>query len=187
MFELRIIHRRRRTGFEDSKEFPIRKNDLIAGRYQVGGLHGRYVLVLTVTSAGSLGQCIASGCTTRLLPGPKEGVDLRVLGCILLLLLQVMDFLGSAAFSQAVQALDVATGALVCLKIIKNNKVCTCLMSRLTGLSVRSPGWNGVQRGWQLVRTCSLAAATATMHAASCFYCCVGHWCVARVPCGAVL
>ena len=42
---------------------------------------------------------------------------------LLLLLLQVMDFLGSAAFSQAVQALDVATGALVCLKIIKNNKV----------------------------------------------------------------
>lgn len=35
---------------------------------------------------------------------------------------QVMDFLGSAAFSQAVQALDTATGALVCLKIIKNNK-----------------------------------------------------------------
>jgi len=35
-----------------------------------------------------------------------------------------MDFLGSAAFSQAVQALDTATGALVCLKIIKNNKVC---------------------------------------------------------------
>ncbi|KAF8057645.1 FUM1 [Scenedesmus sp. PABB004] len=67
-FDLRVIHRRRRTGFEDSKEFPIRKNDLIAGRYQV------------------------------------------------------MDFLGSAAFSQAVQALDTATGALVCLKIIKNNK-----------------------------------------------------------------
>lgn len=33
-----------------------------------------------------------------------------------------MDFLGSAAFSQAVQALDVASGSLVCLKIIKNNK-----------------------------------------------------------------
>lgn len=29
-----MIHRRRRTGFEDSKEFPIRRNDLIAGRYQ---------------------------------------------------------------------------------------------------------------------------------------------------------
>lgn len=35
---------------------------------------------------------------------------------------QVVDFLGSAAFSQAVQALDTATGGLVCLKIIKNNK-----------------------------------------------------------------
>ncbi|KAI8472567.1 MAG: kinase-like domain-containing protein [Monoraphidium minutum] len=68
VFDLRVVHRRRRTGFEDSKEFPIRRNDLIAGRYQV------------------------------------------------------MDFLGSAAFSQAVQALDVATGGLVCLKIIKNNK-----------------------------------------------------------------
>ena len=30
-----------------------------------------------------------------------------------------MDFLGSAAFSKAVQALDVKTGMLVCLKIIK--------------------------------------------------------------------
>ncbi|GBF94468.1 hypothetical protein Rsub_07002 [Raphidocelis subcapitata] len=68
VFDLRVVHRRRRTGFEDSKEFPIRRNDLVAGRYQV------------------------------------------------------MDFLGSAAFSQAVQALDVATGGLVCLKIIKNNK-----------------------------------------------------------------
>ena len=35
---------------------------------------------------------------------------------------QVMDFLGSAAFSRAVQALDVKTRRLVCLKIIKNNK-----------------------------------------------------------------
>lgn len=29
------------------------------------------------------------------------------------------DFLGSAAFSQAVQALDIKTGGVVCLKIIK--------------------------------------------------------------------
>lgn len=35
------------------------------------------------------------------------------------LAVQVTDFLGSAAFSQAVQALDIKTGALVCLKIIK--------------------------------------------------------------------
>lgn len=32
---------------------------------------------------------------------------------------QVMDFLGSAAFSKAVQALDIKTGMLVCLKIVK--------------------------------------------------------------------
>ena len=33
-----------------------------------------------------------------------------------------MEFLGQAAFSKAVQAVDIATGCLVCLKIIKNNK-----------------------------------------------------------------
>ena len=37
---LNIVHRRRRTGFEETKEFPIRTNDLIAGRYQVGYGHG---------------------------------------------------------------------------------------------------------------------------------------------------
>ncbi len=40
---------------------------------------------------------------------------LRVVACRY----QVMDFLGSAAFSRAVQALDVNAGQLVCLKIIK--------------------------------------------------------------------
>jgi len=35
VMELRIVHRRRCTGFEDSKDFPVRNNDLIAGRYQV--------------------------------------------------------------------------------------------------------------------------------------------------------
>jgi hypothetical protein len=50
---------------------------------------------------------------------------------------QVTDFLGSAAFSQAVQALDTATGGLVCLKIIKNNKVCVCVCvcARACGMS----------------------------------------------------
>ena len=32
---------------------------------------------------------------------------------------QVMDFLGSAAFSRAVQALDIKTNTLCCLKIVK--------------------------------------------------------------------
>ena len=34
----------------------------------------------------------------------------------------VTDFLGSAAFSQAIQAHDMVTGTDVCMKIIKNNK-----------------------------------------------------------------
>ena len=33
-----------------------------------------------------------------------------------------MEFLGSAAFSKAVQALDLKTNQLVCLKIVNNNK-----------------------------------------------------------------
>mmetsp|Transcript_38797 Transcript_38797/g.84432 ORF Transcript_38797/g.84432 Transcript_38797/m.84432 type:complete len:707 (-) Transcript_38797:296-2416(-) len=67
-FDLKVIHRKGHTGFEESKDFPIRMNAVIAGRYQV------------------------------------------------------MEFLGSAAFSKAVQALDLQTGMLVCIKIIKNNK-----------------------------------------------------------------
>ena len=35
---------------------------------------------------------------------------------------QVVDYLGHAAFSRAVQALDTKTNRYVCLKIIKNNK-----------------------------------------------------------------
>ena len=35
VMHLRVIHRRRRTGFEETKDFPIRINELIAGRYQV--------------------------------------------------------------------------------------------------------------------------------------------------------
>ena len=32
------------------------------------------------------------------------------------------EYLGSAAFSKAVQCLDLHTGEMVCVKIIKNNK-----------------------------------------------------------------
>ena len=35
LLSLKVIHRRRRTGFEETKDFPIRVNDLVAGRYQV--------------------------------------------------------------------------------------------------------------------------------------------------------
>lgn len=67
-FSLRIVYERDRTGFEESKEFPIRMNTIIAARYQV------------------------------------------------------LEYLGSAAFSRAVQCLDLQTNQMVCMKIIKNDK-----------------------------------------------------------------
>jgi len=67
-FSLRIVFERDRTGFEESKEFPIRINSIVAARYQV------------------------------------------------------MEYLGSAAFSRAVQCLDLQTNRMVCMKIIKNDK-----------------------------------------------------------------
>eukprot|EP00741_Cyanophora_paradoxa_P005604 tig00000912_g5432.t1 len=67
-FDLKVIYERNRTGFEETKDFPIRINSVIAGRYQI------------------------------------------------------LEYLGSAAFSKAVQCLDLQTGQLICIKIIKNNK-----------------------------------------------------------------
>lgn len=67
-FSLRVVFERDRTGFEESKEFPIRMNSIVAARYQV------------------------------------------------------LEYLGSAAFSRAVQCLDLQTNKMVCMKIIKNDK-----------------------------------------------------------------
>jgi len=67
-FNLRVVFERDKTGFEESKEFPIRMNSVIAARYQI------------------------------------------------------LEYLGSAAFSRAVQCLDLETNKLVCMKIIKNDK-----------------------------------------------------------------
>ncbi|XP_074280644.1 uncharacterized protein LOC141605667 [Silene latifolia] len=67
-FNLKIIHRKNRTGFEEDKNFHVVLNSVIAGRYHV------------------------------------------------------TEYLGSAAFSKAIQAHDLHTGMDVCVKIIKNNK-----------------------------------------------------------------
>jgi serine/threonine protein kinase len=67
-YNLKVIYQRNRTGFEEHRDFPIRVNDLIAGRYQI------------------------------------------------------VEYLGSAAFSRAVQCLDLKTNQMVCVKIIRNNK-----------------------------------------------------------------
>jgi len=68
VFSLKIMHIKKRTGFEETKDYPIKLNGIIAGRYQI------------------------------------------------------QEYLGSAAFSKAVQCLDLFTGQPVCIKIINNNK-----------------------------------------------------------------
>jgi len=65
---LKVIYNASKTGFEESAEYPMKTNQVIAGRYQI------------------------------------------------------LDYIGSAAFSHAVQCLDLTTGELCCAKIIKNNK-----------------------------------------------------------------
>mmetsp|Transcript_126574 Transcript_126574/g.269975 ORF Transcript_126574/g.269975 Transcript_126574/m.269975 type:complete len:771 (-) Transcript_126574:151-2463(-) len=67
-FGLRVVFERDKTGFEESKEFPIRMNTVVAARYQI------------------------------------------------------LEYLGSAAFSRAVQCLDLENNKMVCMKIIKNDK-----------------------------------------------------------------
>ncbi|KAK1404530.1 putative serine/threonine-protein kinase dyrk2 [Heracleum sosnowskyi] len=67
-FNLKIVHRKNRTGFEEDKNFHVVLNSVIAGRYHV------------------------------------------------------TEYLGSAAFSKAIQAHDLHSGIDVCVKIIKNNK-----------------------------------------------------------------
>ncbi|KAL8545284.1 hypothetical protein ACS0TY_005459 [Phlomoides rotata] len=67
-FDLKIVHRKNRTGFEEDKNFHVVLNSVVAGRYHV------------------------------------------------------TEYLGSAAFSKAIQAHDLHTGMDVCVKIIKNNK-----------------------------------------------------------------
>ena len=37
VLNLKVVHRRHCTGFEQARELPLHIDDLIAGRYQVGG------------------------------------------------------------------------------------------------------------------------------------------------------
>jgi hypothetical protein len=48
--------------------------------------------------------------------------------------LQILEFLGAAAFSKAVQCVDLTDGSYVCIKIIKNNKVPPNLLSSTLNL-----------------------------------------------------
>jgi hypothetical protein len=65
---LPVIYVKGKTGLEETKDFPIHINSVIAGRYQI------------------------------------------------------LEYLGSAAFSKAIRCADIKTNMQVCIKIIKNNK-----------------------------------------------------------------
>ena len=67
-FNMKVIYDRERTGFEETKDFPIVINSIIAGKYQI------------------------------------------------------LQYLGSAAFSKAIECLDIITQQRVCMKVIENNK-----------------------------------------------------------------
>eukprot|EP01063_Lacrimia_lanifica_P021477 TRINITY_DN2885_c0_g1_i1.p1 TRINITY_DN2885_c0_g1~~TRINITY_DN2885_c0_g1_i1.p1 ORF type:complete len:759 (+),score=251.98 TRINITY_DN2885_c0_g1_i1:155-2278(+) len=67
-FSLQVIYEKGKTGFEENQEYPVKRDHVIAGRYQI------------------------------------------------------IEYIGSAAFSHAVQCLDLKTGHYVCVKIIKNSK-----------------------------------------------------------------
>jgi hypothetical protein len=67
-YNMRVVFDREKTGFEETKDFPIVINSIIAGRYQV------------------------------------------------------VEYLGSAAFSKAIQCYDIHSEQMVCMKIIENNK-----------------------------------------------------------------
>mmetsp|Transcript_14843 Transcript_14843/g.25253 ORF Transcript_14843/g.25253 Transcript_14843/m.25253 type:complete len:341 (-) Transcript_14843:911-1933(-) len=67
-YNLRVVFDREKTGFEETKDFPIVINSIVAGRYQV------------------------------------------------------VEYLGSAAFSKAIQCFDIHSEQMVCMKIIENNK-----------------------------------------------------------------
>lgn len=67
-YNLKVVFDREKTGFEETREFQIVYNSIIAGRYQV------------------------------------------------------MEYLGSAAFSKAIRCYDLHTNEEVCMKIIENNK-----------------------------------------------------------------
>jgi hypothetical protein len=67
ILELKVIHRKHRTGFEESKDFPIRINDLIAGRYHVRTWALSHLLLHCVSSAATdLRQASTRGTRLRL-------------------------------------------------------------------------------------------------------------------------
>ena len=75
---------------------------------------------------------MVSRCNIGIISKPHSSlIGWHVRSCV-----QVMDFLGSAAFSKAVQALDTKTGMLVCLKIIKVSMRLVSMNSHVVAMSM---------------------------------------------------
>lgn len=98
---LKVIHRRKRTGFEETKDFPIRVNDLIAGRYQVlddcsdlsngQNIHARCLLITGM-------RCLQN----ILLPCMPHNSSLRcVAACLIKFLISGLDQVSSLEASIA--------------------------------------------------------------------------------------
>eukprot|EP00392_Amoebophrya_sp_AT5.2_P008461 g8488.t1 len=92
-FPLRVVFERDRTGFEESKELKIEIYD----RTSCAQKNSLTTYPLTTWSHHKIGQILAARY-------------------------QVVEFLGQAAFSRAVQCHDLELNRMVCLKIIKNEK-----------------------------------------------------------------
>ena len=112
-FDLRVIFERNRTGFEESKDFPI----------EINGTQVRPPS--RVSGNPDFRRC---GCPwePRARPNPRPaGAALRAVTRrwagrqVIAGQYQVIEYLGSAAFSKAVQCIDLRDGSHVCIKIIK--------------------------------------------------------------------
>lgn len=83
LLSLKVIHRRQRTGFEETKDFPIRINDLVAGRYQVK--HFRYACVLQA--------CVCSVCMPqKLVDCLHDSMSMPTQHCTWLLYICMLTF-----------------------------------------------------------------------------------------------
>ncbi len=86
-------------------------NRVIAGRYQiVEFFFGERTITLKLMEAS---DCPVSRCCLNQKPETLNPKLSRY---------QIVEFLGAAAFSKAVQCIDLTDGSYVCVKIIKNNK-----------------------------------------------------------------
>lgn len=89
LLNLKVIHRRGRTGFEETKDFPIRVNDLVAGRYQVKHLPVLCICILQNKHSAMYGDLMHASNSTFVVAsmalGPLRCVCMHLCVCVLVL------------------------------------------------------------------------------------------------------